>query len=188
MNFLAHAWLARLGEDGFLLGNVIADGIKGSDLSGWPDAVAAGVRHHRRVDAFVDSHDVIKRARQRAPVGQRRVAGIALDILWDHFLARSLIGTPEFDALLERLYALLAREPAPNRLALMMPSLIEHDWLRGYADFGFTCRAIAGLGRRLSGPNRLAEITPWLARDYRWLEDHFHPLWNECAARLTSAG
>jgi acyl carrier protein phosphodiesterase len=33
MNFLAHAWLARKGSDDFLYGNLIADGVKGSDLS-----------------------------------------------------------------------------------------------------------------------------------------------------------
>ncbi len=56
MNFLAHAWLARPGNDGFLYGNLIADGVKGRDLSGWPTSVADGIRHHRRVDAWVDQH------------------------------------------------------------------------------------------------------------------------------------
>ena len=33
-----------------------------------------------------------------------------------------------------------------------MPFMIKHDWLRNYADFDFTCKAVAGLGQRLSGP------------------------------------
>ncbi|WP_252108927.1 MULTISPECIES: ACP phosphodiesterase [unclassified Halomonas] len=188
MNFLAHAWLARQGSDGFLLGNVIADGVKGSDLAPWPSAVAAGIRHHRRVDAFVDSHARVKRVKAVAPAGHRRVAGIALDVLWDHFLARELIGTTEFEALVTRLYTLLEREGAPNRLAAMMPALIKQDWLHRYADFDFTCRAIAGIGQRLSGPNRLAELTPWLAHHYRWLNAEFEPLWSDCLEELASTG
>ncbi|WP_447555900.1 acyl carrier protein phosphodiesterase [Vreelandella sp. EE22] len=187
MNFLAHAWLARQGSNAFLLGNVIADGVKGQDLTPWPTAVAQGIRHHRRVDAWVDAHEIIKRAKERAPQGQRRYAGIALDILWDHFLARELLHTAEFEALVERLYALLSREPAPNRLAQMMPALVKHDWLRNYADFDFTCRAIEGVGQRLSGPNRLKALIPWLGRDYGWLEEHFQILWSECTDQLTRA-
>ncbi|WNL41150.1 ACP phosphodiesterase [Halomonas sp. PAMB 3264] len=188
MNFLAHALLARRGSDGFLLGNVIADGVKGSDLAPWPSSVAAGIRHHRRVDAFVDSHARVKGVKASAPAGQRRFAGIALDVLWDHFLARELIGTAEFEALVARLYTLLEREGAPNRLAAMMPALIEQDWLHRYADFDFTCRAIAGLGQRLSGPNRLAELTPWLDHQYGWLEAQFEPLWADCLERLDATG
>ena len=95
MNFLAHAWLVSAGSDDFLYGNLIADGVKGRDLSDWPAAIAQGVRHHRRVDAWVDSHPSVANARRRAPVAQRRYAGIALDMLWDHFLARDTAGQSE---------------------------------------------------------------------------------------------
>ena len=35
MNFLGHARLSLAGSDNFLFGNLIADGVRGSDLSGW---------------------------------------------------------------------------------------------------------------------------------------------------------
>ncbi|MFG6177255.1 ACP phosphodiesterase [Halomonas sp. THAF12] len=183
MNFLAHGWLARGGSDDFLYGNLIADGVKGADLSAWSTAVAEGIRHHRRVDAFVDGHAVIGEMKDRAPRGGRRVAGIALDLMWDHCLARRLT-TAERDWLIPRCYRLLEARPAPARLAAMTPALVSQDWLRGYADFRFTCRAVAGLGRRLSGPNRLAELLPWLERDYTALDEAFERLWPDLEARL----
>ncbi len=82
MNFLAHGWLARGGSDDFLYGNLIADGVKGVELDAWGEEVAGGIRHHRRVDAYVDAHPVVREARARAPSPQRRYAGIALDLLW----------------------------------------------------------------------------------------------------------
>ncbi|MGQ7263317.1 acyl carrier protein phosphodiesterase [Vreelandella sp. V005] len=185
MNFLAHAWLVSAGSDDFLFGNLIADGVKGRDLSDWPAAIAQGVRHHRRVDAWVDSHPSVVNARRRAPVAQRRYAGIALDMLWDHFLARDTAGQAEQDAIVERCYRLLSARPAPNRLATMMPVLVEQDWLRGYADFNFTCRAITGIGRRLSGPNQLAALVPWLDDDYQALEKDFQILWPALLAELS---
>lgn len=177
MNFLAHAWLARHGSDDFLYGNLIADGVKGADLSDWREEVAAGIRHHRRVDAFVDAHPLVRGARERAPRAQRRYAGIALDLIWDHFLARELALDSTRSSLVVRSYRLLEARPAPDRLAAMMPVLVEQDWLHRYADFGFTCGAIRGIGRRLSGPNRLAELVPWLEADYAALEDDFRRLW-----------
>jgi acyl carrier protein phosphodiesterase len=188
MNFLAHAWLAREGSDDFLYGNLIADGVKGSDLSAWPSSVEAGIRHHRRVDAVVDSDAVVLGAKSRAPRGHRRYAGIALDVVWAHFLARQLgLDTVE-STRVWRCYRLLEHRSAPARLAVMMPAMVEQDWLHRYADFTFTCRAISGLGRRLSGPNRLAELIPWLEADYLALADDFDHLWPSMKAKLAMPG
>ena len=184
MNFLAHAWLARGGSDDFLWGNLIADGVKGSDLSAWPEGVAAGIRHHRQVDAFVDAHPVVARIRRRAPDRQRRYAGIALDLVWDHFVARELGLQAGHSPLVARTYRVLLARPAPARLATLVPVLVEQDWLHRYADFAFTCRAIAGIGRRLSGPNRLAELVPWLEEEQRRLEEEFLRLWPEVRQAL----
>ncbi|SFT68095.1 ACP phosphodiesterase [Halomonas saccharevitans] len=183
MNFLAHGWLARGGGDDFLYGNLIADGVKGIDLSAWPTATAAGIRHHRRVDAFVDGHPVVADVLARTPWPQRRFAGIALDLVWDHFAARTL-GGDERRRLTVRCYRPLSTAPAPGRLAGMVPVLVEQDWLNRYADFDFTCRAIEGIGGRLSGPNRLAELVPWLEADYVRLARDFERLWSAVNAEL----
>ncbi|WP_110687306.1 ACP phosphodiesterase [Salinicola aestuarinus] len=180
MNFLAHAWLARQGSDEFLYGNLIADGIKGTALGSLEEEVAAGVRHHRQVDAAIDSHSEVRARLAAAPKGQRRYAGIALDLVWDHFIARE---TPD-PALVSRCYAILAQHPAPDRLAGMIPALIEGDWLSRYADFDFTCQAIAGIGTRLRGPNQLAALTPWLEATYPELEAAFHRLWPQMRHRF----
>lgn len=184
MNFLAHAWLAREGSDDFLYGNLIADGVKGSDLTAWPMGIEAGIRHHRRVDAVVDSHSIALAARSRAPREHRRYAGIALDLVWDHFLARRLGLQTADSVMVRRCYRLLECRPAPARLEAMMPVMVEQDWLHRYADFAFTCGAISGIGRRLSGPNRLAELIPWLEADYIALSDDFDDLWPSLKADL----
>lgn len=184
MNFLAHAWLARGGSDDFLYGNLIADGVKGRDLSSWPPRVETGIRHHRCVDAVVDDHPVVVAARRRAPPTHRRFAGIALDLVWDHFLALELGLDRVESPLVMRCYRLLKERPAPERLSTMMPLLVDQDWLHRYADFAFTCRAVQRLGQRLSGPNRLAELVPWLQDDYPSLATDFVRLWPDMNAEL----
>ncbi|OLO05539.1 MULTISPECIES: ACP phosphodiesterase [Salinicola] len=181
MNFLAHAWLSRHGSDDFLYGNLIADGVKGSRLESWPTAIASGIRHHRQVDAAIDRHAEVLRLLQMAPSAQRRFTGIALDLVWDHFLASR---SPDV-ALVERCYQVLGERQAPERLAGMVPAMIDGDWLQRYADFDFTCRAIAGIGQRLRGPNQLAALTPWLRDEYDNLEAAFFSLWPDMQHRFS---
>jgi len=88
MNFLAHLWLAdRTGTS--LSGSVLGDVVRGADLSAYPDDVALGIRLHRRVDAATDRHPIMQTARSAFAQGERRYAGIVLDLAADHALANA---------------------------------------------------------------------------------------------------
>ncbi|MBJ7221853.1 MULTISPECIES: acyl carrier protein phosphodiesterase [unclassified Brenneria] len=87
MNFLAHLHLATL-ADSSLLGNLMADFVRGNPQDSYADDIVAGIRLHRRVDVLTDSLSEVKQARQYFSDDYRRVAPITLDVLWDHFLAR----------------------------------------------------------------------------------------------------
>ncbi|WP_168146273.1 ACP phosphodiesterase [Solimonas marina] len=86
MNFLAHLWLAeRRGAS--LAGSILGDVIRGGDLSAYPAPIAIAVRQHRRIDAATDRHPAVVHLRGGYPDGQRRYAGIVLDLAYDHALA-----------------------------------------------------------------------------------------------------
>lgn len=88
MNFLAHLWLAdRTGTS--LSGSVLGDVVRGADLSAYPDDIALGIRLHRRVDAATDRHPIMQAARSAFAQGERRYAGIVLDLAADHALANA---------------------------------------------------------------------------------------------------
>ena len=86
MNWLAHAFLSSADTD-FRLGNLLADIVKGSDLDGMPPEFLAGVRCHRAIDSFTDSHPVPRRSRVRIAGEWGRFSGILIDVFYDHFLA-----------------------------------------------------------------------------------------------------
>lgn len=88
MNFLAHLWLADQTQTS-LAGSVLGDVVRGSDLSAYPDDIALGIRLHRRVDAATDRHAVMRDARDRFAEGERRYAGIVLDLVADHVLVQA---------------------------------------------------------------------------------------------------
>lgn len=87
MNFLAHLWLADRTQTS-LAGSVLGDVVRGADLSPYPDDIALGIRLHRKVDAATDRHPIMQALRARFGEGQRRYAGIVLDLAADHALAR----------------------------------------------------------------------------------------------------
>lgn len=87
MNFLAHLWLADRSATS-MAGAVLGDVVRGADLSAYPPEIAAGIRLHRRIDAATDRHPQVVAARAGFAPGQRRYAGIVLDLVCDHLLAR----------------------------------------------------------------------------------------------------
>ncbi|MCL2657912.1 MAG: ACP phosphodiesterase [Betaproteobacteria bacterium] len=156
MNFLAHAYLA--GPDTAIqLGGLIGDFVKGPLPAGLPKNVAAGVKLHRRIDSFADAHPAFLRSRSRISAARRRVAGIMVDLFYDHFLA---LRWTEFapDSLQARtgaLYALMHEhmELLPPRLQEILPRMSDADWFGSYASSAAIAATIDRMARhRLSRP------------------------------------
>ncbi|WP_417775419.1 ACP phosphodiesterase [Stutzerimonas xanthomarina] len=158
MNYLAHLHLG--GErPGQLLGSLYGDFVKGPLQDRWPADIEAGIRLHRQIDVFTDSHPVVLQAKQRFPRERRRYAGILVDLFFDHCLAAhwhdyASEPLPDFTA---RVYRVLREEAElPAKLALIAPRMAAHDWLGSYRDFAVMEQVVAGMSHRLSRPEGLA--------------------------------
>jgi len=86
VNFLAHLWLADQTKTS-LAGAILGDVVRGADLTAYPDEIARGIRLHRKIDAATDRHPRIVSERERYASGQRRYAGIVLDLACDFLLS-----------------------------------------------------------------------------------------------------
>ena len=86
MNYLAHLYLAR-DNNALLLGGFLGDFIKGRLTGIRPKEIESGIQLHRNIDAFTDAHPITLLSRNRFPSSMRRMAGIAVDIIYDHLLA-----------------------------------------------------------------------------------------------------
>lgn len=156
MNWLAHLVLARQSDDA-MLGALLGDFVFGSSgLERFGAVARREILLHRRVDAFTDAHPAVAALRARFPDGRRRYAGIALDVYFDHLLARDWSrwampgeALPAFTA---RAYAMLdARHDAlPPRLQAIAPQMAAHDWLGGYRHRASVDRAVTRIAGRLS--------------------------------------
>ena len=88
MNFLAHLYLSRHNDE-LMIGNFIADSVKGSSLSAYSPGIAKGIRMHRAIDSFTDSHPVFLNSVRRLRPRYHKYSGVIVDIYYDHFLARN---------------------------------------------------------------------------------------------------
>lgn len=87
MNHLAHVFLAPDSPEA-RVGSILGDFARGLEVSALPDLVQLGVRHHRAVDSYTDRHPEVLASKAVFSRERRRFAGVALDILYDHYLLR----------------------------------------------------------------------------------------------------
>lgn len=159
MNYLAHVYLAEDSDDA-LVGNLLGDFVRGKVQDhDWPPAIARGIRLHRRVDSFTDTHPIVQRSKARLPAERRRVAGIVVDVAYDHFLAlhwEHFSATP-LPSFTQRVYRALEKHSTlwPARLAQMAPYMINDDWLYRYRRPDVAARVLDGIARRLRRPEAL---------------------------------
>src|SRR5205823_15097016 len=88
MNFLAHIY--HSGEDDELMvGNFIADFVKGRKKDDYPERIKKGIELHRKIDYFTDHHPVTLRSQARIRKKQGKYSGVVIDLFYDHFLAKN---------------------------------------------------------------------------------------------------
>ncbi len=87
MNFLAHSLLG-FDDSALIAGQFCGDFVRGRDLSRFPAGVEHGIRLHRHLDRFTDTHPGLQAFRQGMVDTPRRFSGIVVDVLLDHYLAK----------------------------------------------------------------------------------------------------
>ena len=154
MNYLAHLYLARHDDDamlGALLGDFVF-GVSGPDA--YPPTIRREILLHRKIDRYTDAHPSVVAARALFGDGRRRYAGIALDVYYDHLLARDWLqwSAVDLDIFTARFYACLRANHAqlPARLQTIAPSMAQHDWLGSYRERASVDHAVRRIATRLS--------------------------------------
>ncbi len=132
MNHLAHALLAA-DTPASIIGSLSGDFVRGRIEDQFDVGVGEGIRLHRMVDSFTDAHAMTQRSRKRFVGAQRRVAGIVVDVYYDHFLFQhwALFSDESFARFCRRVYATLQFHAAmaPVHFRDYIPRFIERDLL-----------------------------------------------------------
>jgi len=190
MNLLAHAWLSDRNE-GYLIGNFMGDFIKGdptAERHGLLPIEIDGIRIHRAIDAFTDSHAEVQAVRTLLYPRCHKYAGVAVDVFFDHFLATQFteITGEKLNEFVGYVYhqLRLRADRLPPRAARMAHYMMEQDWLRNYQTTAGIDRALSGLSRRTQFPSGLDTAVQDLVLHYDAINLHFLRFWPQLAAHI----
>lgn len=160
MNYIAHIHLAYVTNTS-LVGNFLGDFVKGKQYQQLSPDIAEGVLLHRRIDQFTDSHPAVINLKNRFPTHIRRMAGVAIDVYFDHLLLSRWCDYCDIDvdSLLQRFYLELDNVYLLNnqRFQAVKKSLLEHRWLIEYQDENTCLKAFYSIERRLKNRIIFAE-------------------------------
>ena len=182
MNFLAHLYLADR-HDQSLSGALLGDFVKGKLTDQYSQHWLTSIQFHRQIDRYTDSHPLVAAARQEFHPPYRRFAGIIIDLLFDHFLVRdwqrySQQPLPEFE---QRCYRQLTEDAPlfPHHAQRLTQFMVDQQLLSGYGELDTVNHALAGVGRRLSRANPLANTEVAIASAYGQLDQQFQQFFPE---------
>lgn len=182
MNFLAHIYLS--GEDQELkIGNFIADSVKGKAFQQFNSAIQKGIKLHRSIDEFTDTHPIVSQSKKRLWGKYRHFSGVIVDIYYDHFLAKNwekFSQTP-LDQYVDEFYQMIAanKHMLPDRVNYMMPYMMEKNWLLNYANFDGIDDVMQGMSRRTKHHSKMEESVKELKSGYEEFRKEFFEFFPE---------
>lgn len=182
MNYLAHAFLS--GDDPeLLLGNFIADSVKGKQIQLYAPQVIKGIKLHRLIDAYTDSHAIVEFSKARLRPTYKKFAPVIVDMFYDHFLASRFqqFTAESLGAYTKRVYAIVNSnfENLPMRMQHMLPHMMHHNWLQSYAKIEGINQALTGMSRRTSFDSGMETATLELERNYDQYASEFESFFPE---------
>lgn len=182
MNYLAHIYLSGK-DEGIIIGNFIADGIKGRRYEKFPEAIQKGILLHRFIDSYTDSHPTFRNSTARLHENYGHYSGVIVDILYDHFLAKNwhhYSNEPLADYI-DDFYGLLRKnfEALPVRIQKMMPYMLADNWLLSYATIPGIGKILSQMNLRTKGKSKMNLAVTELEQYYFEFEDEFKSFFAE---------
>lgn len=153
MNWLAHVFLSEPNIE-FRLGNLLSDIVRGEARAAVSAEFLRGAQRHHAIDAFTDSHPVVRRSRARIERVPRRFSGVLVDIFYDHLLSRAWghYAAVPLNAFAGAFYA-DARASSivlPRAAQLALDRIVRYDLLSSYVEIEGVTQALRGVSMRLA--------------------------------------
>ncbi len=167
MNHLAH-FVTGFPDAGLITGGFLGDFVKGPLGERFPRHIDRGIRLHRAVDAFSDSHQTTRTSVQRFDPVYRRYGGIMVDIIYDHFLARSWDKwqAEPLDVFATKVFVIMETHQLTDQAQRVANRMNAAASLQSYREEAFIPRSLTSIGQRLKRSNPLEEAH----REYQRLE------------------
>lgn len=165
MNFLAHAYLS-FGQEEILVGNLVADFIKGKDLQQFSVDIQTGILLHREIDSFTDAHPLVKAGQSYLRPKFRHYSSVITDIFFDYFLAKNWnkYSSTSLEEFASHAYFIVEKHlpDLPLRFGEMFYWMKTQNWLLHYRELEGIQRTLNGMTRRAKFDSKMNESTLFL--------------------------
>lgn len=158
MNFLAHLYLACLpgeqkNKEGLVIGNFIADSVKGNKYQLFDESIRKGILMHRAIDFFSDNNPVYLQSVHRLRPVYGKYSGIITDMFYDHFLALewNTYSPVRLKDFCNEIYTVLSahKNKMPEESRIILKYMIKNDWLHSYKEIAGIRSALEGMSKRM---------------------------------------
>ncbi|WP_372769427.1 ACP phosphodiesterase [Lutibacter sp.] len=176
MNFLAHLYLSKNNKN-ILIGNFIADAVKGKKHENYPKEIQSGILLHRAIDYFTDTHPIARKSKRRLHERYDHYDGVIIDILYDHYLAKNWRHYSEIplDIYANSVYTFFQANIGifPAKIQKLLPYMIEYNWLVSYASLEGIEKVLIGMNKRTKGVSKMDMAIGDLVQHYEEFESDF---------------
>ncbi len=176
MNFLAHLYLSgKVGP--LMIGNFIGDYVKGKQYEHFSPEIQKGIILHRKIDAFTDSHQLVKQSTARFKPCYQRYASVVIDVIFDHYLASLWDNYSDLslDRYVDSVHSYLLKNyfTLPVRVKGFLPFLIKSRRLENYKHLWGIERSLEIMANYSSLPEKSKCAMEVMTNQYEDIKDEF---------------
>jgi acyl carrier protein phosphodiesterase len=187
MNYLAHAYLSG-NDPALLVGNFIADHVRGAAIRNYPEKIMSGIILHREIDTYTDQHKTFRTSKRLFYDGYERYSGILIDIYFDYFLAKNFdrysgISLTEFS---ERAYQLYKAHEylLPEQSSRFLDYVLKNNVYQSYSGIEAIERVLSHLSLRIGHGVRLEGSIPVFKMHEEHLQNNFTSFFEDLTTRF----
>ncbi|WP_418650696.1 ACP phosphodiesterase [Tenacibaculum aestuariivivum] len=176
MNLLSHLYLS--GNDAeLMIGNFIADHIKGNKISHFNNRIQKGIILHRQIDTYTDAHTIVRKSKRRLHERYRHYDGVIIDVFYDHFLAKNwaIYSDIPLNIYVKSVYDLLLKNNSilPEKTQKLLPNMTQNNWLYNYQFIHEIQKVLNGINKRTQGKSKMNLASEDLTIHYQLFEEDF---------------
>ncbi len=187
MNYLAHAFFSNNDKE-LLVGNFIADHLRGNDFSLYSEKVVQGIYLHRKIDAFTDAHPEFKKSKRLFYEGFEKYSGILIDIYFDYFLAKNFSNYhhENLHSFSEKVYQVYSEHQhiLPKSSSNFLEYVIKNNIYTSYSKIEGIEKVLYHLSHRIKHPVQLDDSIKIFTKNEQELEANFSIFFKDAVKEL----
>lgn len=176
MNYLAHVFLS-FDDPKLMIGQFIADDVKGKKYLTYSQRVSHGILLHRFVDHYTDTFPECLELRKEIREELGLFSGIAIDVYFDYMLSMywsDFCETPR-EAFISGVYDVLDFHGnlMSEKRQFIYGKMKEQDWLSRYKSLEGIELTLSQMSGRISGGDHLLKATELLKKNEKMITEVF---------------